>query len=139
MNTPPPPLQPIADDAINGLYNYFGTQNNPPPQLRLMQSSSIFRINPNLNSLNRNVTNISMSTSSNTPWSAGNHHNETLTSEIKNNEFNYSTHMQTDDIPVDHDLDLFQTSDNLIDEGSILNINSITENKLCNFCLFKIK
>lgn len=27
MNTPPPPLQPIADEAKNGLYHYFGQQN----------------------------------------------------------------------------------------------------------------
>jgi hypothetical protein len=28
MNTPPPPLLPITEDTINGLYHYFGQPNN---------------------------------------------------------------------------------------------------------------
>ena len=30
MNTPPPPLQPIIDEAKNGLFHYFGQQNSQP-------------------------------------------------------------------------------------------------------------
>lgn len=35
MNTPPPPLQPISEDATNGLYNYFGPSTNQMPNIRL--------------------------------------------------------------------------------------------------------
>ena len=36
MNTPPPPLQPISEDATNGLFNYFGPSTNQiPTNIRL--------------------------------------------------------------------------------------------------------
>lgn len=30
-HTPPPPLQPIVDETLNGLYHYFGQQPPQPP------------------------------------------------------------------------------------------------------------
>jgi hypothetical protein len=61
MNTPPPPLQPINDDTMNGLIHYFGDfdasasqalqshqlpppppQSQPPPSSQLSSSSSSF-------------------------------------------------------------------------------------------------
>ena len=63
MNTPPPPLQPIIDEAKNGLYHYFGQQNSQtsvaplllPPvfqsnqyvSMRLVQNSEL-KLMPNL-------------------------------------------------------------------------------------------
>ena len=63
MNTPPPPLQPIIDEAKKGLYHYFGQQNSQtsvaplimPPvfqsnqyvSMRLVQNSEL-KLMPNL-------------------------------------------------------------------------------------------
>jgi hypothetical protein len=33
MNTPPPPLLPLTEDTMNGLYHYFGQPNTQLPQL----------------------------------------------------------------------------------------------------------
>lgn len=40
MNTPPPPLQPIFEDTINGLNDYFGPGSNQTPNLRLLPQNS---------------------------------------------------------------------------------------------------
>jgi hypothetical protein len=59
MNTPPPPLQPITDEPMNGLNHYFGQPNNqPPPQLHLFNSSS---------SLIRNLSNSNLNNTNNNP------------------------------------------------------------------------
>lgn len=54
MNTPPPPLQPITDEPMNGLNHYFGQPTNqPPPQLHLFNSnSSLLRNLSNNNNTN---------------------------------------------------------------------------------------
>lgn len=54
MNTPPPPLQPITMEAMNGLNHYFGQPANQP-QLHLFNSS---------NSLLRNISSTITSSSS---------------------------------------------------------------------------
>ena len=36
MNTPPPSLQPIVDEAKNGLFHYFGQQNQQQQQQQLL-------------------------------------------------------------------------------------------------------
>ena len=47
MNTPPPPLQPIIAEAKNGLYHYFGQQNQqhqtslPPPPMTNAYSTNV--------------------------------------------------------------------------------------------------
>ena len=43
MNTPPPPLQPITDEAMNGLYHYFGQPNTQPTltSLRLITNNAM--------------------------------------------------------------------------------------------------
>ncbi|RNA01158.1 MKL myocardin 2 isoform X1 [Brachionus plicatilis] len=40
MNTPPPPLQPIYEDTINGLSDYFGPGSGQAPNLRLLSQNS---------------------------------------------------------------------------------------------------
>lgn len=56
MNTPPPPLQPITDEAKNGLYHYFGQQNQQyPVQHSLPLSNSFSNVNHFVNmSVNQN-------------------------------------------------------------------------------------
>ncbi len=41
MNTPPPPLQPIIDEARNGLFHYFGQLNQQQQQQSLVGKSAI--------------------------------------------------------------------------------------------------
>ena len=43
MNTPPPPLQPITDEAMNGLYHYFGQPSTQPTltSLRLITNNNV--------------------------------------------------------------------------------------------------
>lgn len=59
MNTPPVPLQPLADDALNGLYHYFGQgTTNQISTLRLMPVNSN-TTNNNNNNQSQNNLNIS--------------------------------------------------------------------------------
>jgi hypothetical protein len=63
MNTPPPPLQPITDEPMNGLNHYFGQPTNqPPPQLHLFSSSSSLLRNLSNNNINNSNNNNNPST-----------------------------------------------------------------------------
>ena len=61
MNTPPPPLLPITEDTINGLYHYFGQPNNQPSHLKLL-------CNVNTNNGAANASANTSSREENTSW-----------------------------------------------------------------------
>ncbi len=126
MNTPPPPLAPLVDEAMNGLYHYFGNPNNPatfgseassdgsimnPPCTSIISNGASYQlfangtISNNISSNNVQSSNQSQSSSSSNAFTSPNQY------EISESNCN------TNDGLINHQLNL-------------------EEKRLCNFSFF---